>query len=61
MGNIVFACIGQFVAAAFFFAVGTTMLGMLCANPKLRDDWFLEAWVIGIVIYGITFVILFNR
>lgn len=61
MGNTEFAYIGQFVISAFFFAVGTTILAMLCANPKIEKEWFPEAWIIGVVVYGITFVILYNR
>lgn len=61
MGNIAFVCVGQFVVSAFFFAIGTTILAMIVSDPKIEKDWYLEAWIIGVVVYGITFVILCNR
>lgn len=36
MENINFAYIGQFVVSAFFFAIGTTILAMLCTDPKAK-------------------------
>lgn len=61
MGNTEFIYIGQFVVSAFFFTIGTAFLAMLWTDPKREKDWFPVAWGISIVIYGITFVILFNR
>ena len=61
MGNTEFAYIGQFVISAFFFAIGTAALAMISTDAKTDKDWFPVAWGIGIVVYGVTFVILCNR
>lgn len=61
MENINFACIGQFAVSTFLFTIGTAVLAMLGTDAKAEKEWFPAAWVIGILVYGITFVILYNR
>jgi hypothetical protein len=53
-----FANIGLFVSVSFLFALGTGIIGGLTSN--FHDDWTLTAWLTAILVYGITFIILFE-
>jgi hypothetical protein len=53
-----FARIGLFVLSSSVFALGTGIMGVLISD--FNDDWSLSAWFIAILVYGITFAILFE-
>ena len=53
-----FARIGLFVLSSSVFALGTGIMGVLISD--FTDDWSLSAWFIAILVYGITFAILFE-
>lgn len=53
-----FAHFGLFILASFLFALGTGIMGVLISD--FTDDWSLSAWFIAILVYGITFSILFE-
>lgn len=55
-----FAHIGLYVVSAFCFAFITGLIGGIIV--KFDDETFtVAAWIVAIVIYGITFSILYLR
>ena len=54
-----FAHIGLFFVSALIFALGTGMLGgiITCFD---YEYFFLAAWLVAIIVYGITFTILYQ-
>jgi len=53
-----FAYFGLFILASFLFALGTGIIGGVASG--FTDDWTLTAWLTAIIVYGITFIILFE-
>ncbi len=54
-----FAHIGLFFVSAFLFALGTGLAGavIVCFN---EDEFPIAAWLVAIIVYGITFAILYQ-
>lgn len=53
-----FAHFGLFILASFLFALGTGVAGVLTSD--FTDNWSFTAWITAILVYGITFAILFE-
>ncbi len=52
-----FAHIGLFFVSAFFFALGTGIISSVVTDFD-EYDFPIVAWLVAIVVYGITFTIL---